>query len=205
MFLHRVQPAFAAMIHALRTQGSAAVVPARAEDHGQVLSTDRAVGRAGRAPRWPAAGWPTSRTALSVVRGADGRRRVRVPRPVPDRLAAGGRRPGRAGGARARRRDRAAPAGRDGRRRPVPGRRATAPAGSVRGARRLGRRRSSLWCTPAAGLVVRDRRPTPSSGARSSTTSGFQPSWSRSTVGGRRARRLRHRLAAARRSTPGST
>jgi hypothetical protein len=70
LYLHRYSP-HTAVFNALRAQGSAAVVPARAEDHGQVLSMiERFQGRDSAAllERW----LTDQPDGLSVVRGEDG-------------------------------------------------------------------------------------------------------------------------------------
>jgi RecA/RadA recombinase len=70
LYLHRYSP-HSRLIHALRTQGSAAVVPARAEDYGQVVSMlERFEGPESAAigERW----FADQPDGLCVVRGSDG-------------------------------------------------------------------------------------------------------------------------------------
>jgi hypothetical protein len=70
LYLHRYSP-HSRLIHALRAHGSAAVVPARAEDHGAVLSMLarwEGADSAALAERWLA----DQPDGLSVVHGADG-------------------------------------------------------------------------------------------------------------------------------------
>jgi hypothetical protein len=70
LYLHRYSP-HSRLIHALRTQGSAAVVPAHADDYGQALSMlERWEGpdSAALAERW----FADQPEGLSVVRGPDG-------------------------------------------------------------------------------------------------------------------------------------